>query len=414
MPRLMNRLTDRTLRTLTEPGRFNDGGGLYLLVGPTGARSWVFRYRSRATGKHRDKGLGASGVVSLAEARRKADACRKLLVRGVDPIEKAQRVRRRATEAIANRRTFGWCLEQYIASRADGWKNEKHKAQWLNSVTTHAHKLISMDVASVTTEDVMAALEPIWPTKTETATRVRQRIENVIDWATTKKHRQGENPARWKGHLQNLLAQPEALKQVEHREALPYADMPACMAKIRAKDSQAARALRMVILSALRAGEVVGARWDEFDFKAGVWTIPAHRMKGPKSQRKDHEVPIFPALKELVNSLPKLSGEYLFPGGGAKNPVMSTDAVLNCLQELDPAYADLTTHGFRSSFRDWVGDCTEFDENLAELALAHKLKDKVAAAYRRKTALEKRKELMVEWAKYVDTPARKSTARAKH
>jgi len=392
---------------MSSPGRFNDGGGLYLLVGPTGARSWVFRYRSRATGKHRDKGLGTLRTVSLAEARRKADACRKLLTRGVDPIERAARARRRAVDAIANRRTFGWCLGQLIESRAEGWKNEKHKAQWSNSVTTHAARLVSMDVATITTEDVMAVLEPIWGTKTETATRVRQRIENVIDWATTMKLRQGENPARWKGHLQNLLAQPESLKQVEHREALPYADMPACMAKIRAKESQAARALRMVVLTALRAGEVVGARWDEFDFKAGVWTIPARRMKGPKSQRKDHTVPIFPALKALVQNLPKLSDTYLFPGGGTKNPVMSTDAVLNCLQELSPEYADLTTHGFRSCFRDWVGDCTEYDENLAELALAHKLKDKVAAAYRRKTALDKRRELMTAWATYVDSAPKK-------
>lgn len=404
MPQLTNRLTDRALRSLTQPGRFNDGGGLYVLVSAAGARSWVFRFRSRATGKHRDKGLGSLSVVSLADARRQAEACRKLLARGVDPIDRAQRARVRAAEAVAHRRTFGWCLEQYIASRADGWKNEKHKAQWSSSVTTHAARLIAMDVASITTDDVLAVLEPIWSTKTETASRVRQRIEAVIDWATTKKHRHGENPARWRGHLQNLLAKPESLKQVEHREALPYADMPACMAKVRAKDSQAARALRMTMLTALRAGEVVGARWDEFDFKAGVWTIPAARMKGPKSQRKDHQVPLFPALVELVQSLPKLSDVYLFPGGGSKNPVMSTDAVLNCLQDLDPAYADLTTHGFRSTFRDWVGDCTDFDENLAELALAHKLKDKVAAAYRRKTALEKRKELMAAWSTYCDTP----------
>ncbi|MGO4549772.1 tyrosine-type recombinase/integrase [Lysobacter sp. 2RAF19] len=406
MTRLTNRLTDRALRTLTRPGRFNDGGGLYAFVSDSGARSWVFRYRSRTSGKHRDKGLGALSVVSLAEARRKAEACRKLLSRGIDPIDREQRARARAAEAAAQRRTFGWCLEQYIASRADAWKNEKHKAQWLNSVTTHASRLIGMDVAAITTDDVLAALEAIWTTKTETASRVRQRIEAVIDWATAKKYRYGDNPARWRGHLQNLLAKPGAIKQVEHREALPYADMPECMSKIIAKDSQAARALRMTILTALRAGEVVGARWDEFDFKAGVWTIPAHRMKGPKSQRRDHEVPLFPALMELIESLPKLSDVYVFPGGGRKNPTMSTDAVLNCLQDLDPAYADLTVHGYRSTFRDWVGDCTDFDENLAELALAHKLKDKVAAAYRRKTALDKRRQLMTAWSTFVDTPTK--------
>lgn len=408
MPRLINRLSDRAVRAATEPGRYPDGHGLLLYVGRTGARSWVFRYRSRMTGKHRDKGLGAVHVVPLAEARRKAEACRKLLARGVDPIDRAARVRVRQTEAAAQRRTFGWCLEQYIASRAEGWKNAKHKAQWFSSVATHAAKLMDKEVGAIVTEDVMEVLEPIWATKTETATRVRQRIENAIDWATTKKLRHGDNPARWKGHLQNLLAAPEALKQVTNREALHYADVPQCMQRIRAKESQAARALRMVILTGLRAGEVVGARWSEFDMHAGVWTIPAARMKGPKSQRKDHEVPLFPALRALVKSLPRLSDEYVFPGGGTKSPTMSTDAVLNCLQELDPAYATITTHGFRSSFRDWVGDCTEHDENLAELALAHKLKDKVAAAYRRKTALVKRMSLMNDWANFTDTPPKKA------
>ncbi|MGY4516433.1 site-specific integrase [Lysobacter sp. HA18] len=406
MPQLTNRLSDRAIRSLTQPGRFNDGSGLYLLVSRAGARSWVFRFRSRATGKHRDKGLGSLAVVPLADARRKADACRKLLARGVDPIDRAQRARLRAVEAAASRRTFGWCLDQYIASRADGWKNDKHKAQWTTSVTTHAARLIAMDVAAITTDDVLTALQVIWATKTETASRVRQRVEAVIDWATTKNYRHGENPARWRGHLQNLLPKPSAVKAVQHRAALPYPDMPACMAKVCAKETQAARALRMTILTALRAGEVVGARWEEFDFKAGVWTIPAQRMKGPKSQRRDHTVPLFPALLDLVKALPRVSDVYLFPGGGRKNPVMSTDAVLNALQELDPDYEGLTTHGFRSTFRDWVGDETDFDENLAELALAHKLKDKVAAAYRRKTALEKRRELMTAWATFVDTPTK--------
>jgi len=397
MPRLVNRLSDRALRSLTSPGRYPDGGGLLLAVTASGGRSWIFRYRSRTTGKHRDKGLGACDVVTLAEARRKADACRKLLDRGIDPIDQAQRRRQRAAEAAASVRTFGWCLEQLVASRADSWKNAKHKAQWLSTVRTYGAALLDRDVASITTDDVVDVLGSIWKTKTETATRVRQRIEAVIDWATVSKLRQGDNPARWKGHLEHLLAAPEALKQVENREAVHYRDVPGCMAAIAAKNTQAARALRMTILTCLRAGEVVGARWEEFDREAGLWTIPAARMKGPKSQRKDHVVPLFPALIELLDDLPRLSDEYLFPGSGVKNPVMSTDAVLNCLQDLGGPYATATTHGFRSSFRDWVGDCTDYDEALAELALAHKLKDKVEAAYRRQTAIEKRRALMTAW-----------------
>jgi len=403
MPRLTKRLTARDAATLTEPGRYLDGNGLLLNIGPTGARSWVFRYRSRTTGKHRDKGLGSLTVVTLAEARRKADACRKLLDRGVDPIDRAQRVRRNQTEAATNRKTFGECLDLFVASRADGWKNAKHKSQWTNSVTQHAANLMAKDVATISTDDVMAALEPIWATKTETATRVRQRVENVLDWATTMKLRSGENPARWKGHLQNLLAAPEALKDVKNREALPYKDVPKCMKLIRVKETQAARALRMTILSCLRVGEVTGAKWSEFDLKANTWTIPASRMKGPKSMRQDHTVPLSPTLRALVDSLPKLSAVYVFPGSGAKSPTMSTDSVLNCLQALDPSYSELTVHGFRSSFRDWVGDETTHDENLAELALAHKLKSKVEAAYRRQTALEKRRALMQDWATFCDS-----------
>lgn len=345
-------------------------------------------------------GLGPYPTVTLAAARGRAEEARRLIVQNVDPLDQARSDLQAARAALAAKVTFGECLQSYVGARAEGWKNDKHKAQWISSVRTHAARLIPMYVDSITTDDVFAALEPIWSEKTETATRVRQRVESVIDWATTKRLREGDNPARWRGHLENLLPAPESLKQVAHHAAVHFRDVPKFMGRLHAKESLAAHALRITVLSCLRAGEVVGARWEEFDMRAKVWTIPAHRMKGPKSQRRDHAIPLVGALLDAVRSLPRLSETYLFPGGGAKGLTLTTDAVLNCLQGLHPDYAEMTTHGFRSSFRDWVGDATDFDEALAELALAHKVKNKVEAAYRRQTALDKRRELMMAWGEY--------------
>jgi integrase len=394
-PRTRNRLSALKVKGLTLPGRYADGGGLYLFIGVNGARAWVFRYRDRVTGKHRDKGLGPAADVTLERAREKAAACRVQLTDGVDPIEASRD--RRAAERLeyARRMTFGDCARSYIEANSAAWRNAKHRGQWRSTLDTYANTLLSLPVAEIDTALVVKCLEKIWTTKTETATRVRQRIEAVLDWATARNFRTGENPARWRGHLDKLLPKPGKLKAVEHHPALPYADVGAFMADLRKRKGLGASVLELQILTAARPGEVAGAQWAEIDLAAKTWTIPAARMKASR----EHRIPLSSPAIARLRTLP-VAGKYVFPGVKPNTP-LSTAAALSLLKELRPG---MVPHGFRSSFRDWAADMTAYPRDVAEAALAHALKDKTEAAYRRSDLFEKRARLMADWAKYIETP----------
>jgi len=398
MKRDSNRLKPIALKHLG-PGRHADGGGLYLLVKPDGRRTWVFRWRDRVTGKLRDKGLGAAWDVPLAEARERAAACRRTLRAGGDPIADPRQALQARRLEHAKRMTFQQCRDAYIAAHAASWRNEKHTAQWTATLDTYAAELLPLPVAEIDTGHIVKALEPIWTTKTETATRVRQRIEAVLDWATARKLRSGDNPARWRGHLENLLAKPTKLKAVQHRAALAYDELAAFMVELRAKSGYGARALELQILTAARPGEVAAATWAEFDLKAAVWTVPGARMKAGR----EHRVPLSPAAVALLKALPRTESEYVFPGLRKSQP-MTTAAALRILQDLRPG---LSAHGFRSSFRDWAADRTAYPREVAEQALAHAIPSAVEAVYRRSDLFEKRANLMRDWAKFCATPKAK-------
>ena len=379
MARPINRLSARAVQTLKEPGYHADGGGLYLLVGPTGAKSWVLRYQIR--GRRREMGLGSAALVSLQEARASAMAQRKLLAHGLDPLEE------RASAAAVGR-TFGECAEALIVSLAPGWKHEAQAEQWRQSLRDYG-PAAETPIADVDTARVMACLQPIWTTKTETANRVRGRIERVLDWARVHGLRAGDNPARWRGHLDKLLPKPSKVGKRRHHEAMPYADVPAFMARLAERDGAARRALRFTILTAARTGEVTGAEWSEFDLAAAVWTIPAERMKGGR----EHQVPLTPAAMAILRTLPRDRPPF----------ALSENAMLYLVQKAPPKGLGLpfTVHGFRSSFRDWAAETTEFPNELVEMALAHAIRNKTEAAYRRGNLLERRRRLMEEWAGYL-------------
>jgi integrase len=344
-------------------------------------------------------GLGPLRLVSLAEAREEAQLWRKLRYKGADPIaarraEKAEK-RLEAARAIS----FRQCAERYIAAHRAGWKNAKHAAQWPATLATYAYPVFGdFAVQSVDVALVMQALEPIWQQKPETASRVRQRIEAVLDWAKSCGFRQGENPARWRGHLENLLPAPGKIRQVEHHAALPYGEIGAFMAALREQQGIAARALELTILTAARTGEVISASWEEFDLAAGMWTVPAGRMKG----QRDHRVPLAaPALALLTTMHKTRTGAVVFTGARRGKPI-SNMAMLMLLRRM--GHGELTAHGFRSTFRDWAAECTNFPREIAEMALAHVVSDKVEAAYRRGDLLTKRRQLMEAWARFATSP----------
>lgn len=393
--RAVNRLSVLKIKALKKPGRYNDGGGLYLYVSKAGNRSWVFRYRDRITSKLRDKGLGALHDVTLEQAREEASKCRETLRAGADPIA-AKAERREAEKAAhAKQKTFGYCVEHCITGLKAGWRNAKHAQQWQNTLETYAGALNGRPVSTIDTADVLEVLTPIWQTKTETATRVRQRLEAVLNWATARGYRKGENPARWGGHLDKLLPAPTKLKTVRHQPAMSYAALPAYMAILRESDALSAKALELQILTATRPDEACGARWAEFDLDAARWTIPANRTKTHRA----HNVPLAPALVKMLSKLPRDASGYLFPGK-PKRPI-TTAAPLKLLQEKHP---ELTCHGFRSSFRDWSAEQTNYANEVCEAALAHTIKNKAEQAYRRTDIYEKRARLMNEWARYLSKP----------
>lgn len=373
------------------PAMHNDGAGLYLLVRAAGSRVWIFRYRDRVTGKLRDKGLGPLDAVTLAQARVEAGKLRTALQTGVDPIQSHREAVQAARVKRAKAKTFGDCCAAYIKAHRPGWRNAKHAQQWRNTLDTYAADLLPLPVKEIDTDLVLSALEPIWATKTETATRVRQRIESVLDMAKARGLRRGENPARWRGHLQNLLPDVAKVKKVTPRAALPYEDMPAFWQDLSERNTLASLALRLQILTATRPSEAAGARWEEIDLKAKLWTIPGERMKAGR----EHRVPLSGELVAMLEAMPHRTGP-LFPGGH-RNPTITTDAAQNLVKALRPG---LTAHGFRSTFRDWTGDQTAYPRDVAEMALAHAIKDKTEAAYRRRDMLERRARLMQDWATY--------------
>ncbi|MDE1142917.1 MAG: tyrosine-type recombinase/integrase [Paraburkholderia tropica] len=393
MPRANNKLSQLTVTRTTKPGLYADGGNLYLQITTAGVKSWLFRYMRN--GKPRGMGLGPVHTIGLAEARVLALDCRRQLLAGTDPLDarNAERAAKRVAES--NDVTFQHCAEKYIEAHRAGWKNAKHADQWANTLATYAYPVFdSRPVSTIDTALVMRVLEPIWTTKTETASRLRGRIESVLDWATVRGYRSGENPARLKGHLDTLLPKRSRVQKVEHHPALPYADLPEFIKTLRLEPGVAAFALEFLILTATRTNEVIGATWQEFDLDEGIWTIPAERMK----MRKEHRVPLSMRANALVKAQKEVKqNDYVFPGARKGKP-LSNMAMLKLLERMKRD--DITVHGFRSTFRDWAGETTHYPREVCEAALAHGIKDKAEAAYARGDLFAKRAVLMQDWANF--------------
>jgi integrase len=396
----MFRLSARAVQTQTAPGYYADGAGLYLQVKSTlsqgqpsrVSRSWLFRYKHDKRSNW--MGLGSVRETSLAQARQRAAECRRLLSLGKDPIVERDGARdlevKRARLEKKTSMTFDQCAQSYIAAHRDGWRNAKHASQWENTLRLHAGTVIGkLAVEEVELRHVLLILEPIWHERTETASRVRGRIESILDWATVRGLRSGDNPARWRGHLDQLLAMPSKLKKVEHHTALPFADMPTFMQALLLQEGMGARALLFTIFTAARSGEVRGATRGEIDVQNKVWSIPGQRMKAGR----DHRVPLSDdAMSILPRPLPGDPMALLFPApkGGPLSD-MTLTAVMRRMK------APAVPHGFRSTFRDWCAECTDFPREVAEMALAHAIEDKVEAAYRRGDLFDKRRQLMTLW-----------------
>lgn len=401
MPKRAKVLTAVQVARLTEPGTWFVGEvpGLALQVAPSGARSWVLRYP--VGGKRRELGLGGFPGVTLAGAREAARKAREQLRDGIDPIE-ATRAKKSALAAeTAKALTFDQCAAAYVKAHAAGWKNAKHAAQWTATLDTYASPIIgSMLVRDVELSHVMKIVEPIWRTKTETASRVRGRIESVLDWAKVRGYRDGENPARWRGHLDKLLPKRSKVAKPTNFAALPYAQAGDFWTELGKVEGMGAQALRFAILTAARSGEVRGATWEEIDLQAGVWTIPGERMKAGK----EHRVPLSAQAVELLASLPRLAGnEHVFPAPrGGQLSDMTLTAVLRRMG------LEVTAHGFRSTFRDWAAEQTAYPSEVVEMALAHTIDNKVEAAYRRGDLFEKRRRLMSDWSAFLATPSAKA------
>jgi integrase len=390
------------------PGLYSDGGGLYLRVAPGGSKGWIFRFKR--DGWQRDMGLGSASTFSLREARELAQQCRKLLYFGEDPIEVRHRHKQQNKLDKAKAVTFAECAKAYIAAHKAGWKNPKHAAQWPSTLAAYVNPFFGdVSVQAVDTALVLKALEPIWLDKPETASRVRGRVEAVLDWATAAGYRQGQNAARWRGHLDQLLPNRTKVARVaraakgrgEHHAAMPFAEVPAFMVALRGRDAVAAQALEFTILTGKRTEEVIGARPSEFDLTTKTWTIPAGRMKG----EREHRVPLSDAAVEVIKPLLDVAPTdgFVFPGGKLGRP-LSNMAMLVLLQKR-MQHAQVTVHGFRSSFRDWAAERTSFPAEVAEMALAHVVSDKVEAAYRRGDLFEKRRQLSEAWARFCSTPS---------
>lgn len=395
---MVGKLSALKIKALTTPGRYGDGDGLWLQVRDAGHRSWLFRYTLH--GRAREMGLGPADEVSLAEARQAAADCRRFLREGVDPIERRREAKAEAA-AKAQAFTFRQVAQRYHAAHKSSWRNAKHRDQWLSTMEAYIYPVFGDRLAaSVTTGDVMRALEPIWWDKSMTANVLRGRIEAVLDYAKARDWRTGENPARWRGHLANLLPARNRIAKIEHHPALPWQEIGAFMARIRSLDDLAARALELLILTATRTNEVMGAMWQEIDLEAAVWTIPGNRMKAGREHRVPLSVPALALLKGLA-AIRRGDEPFVFPSPRKGQP-MSNRACAMMLKRLKRQ--DLTVHGFRSTFRDWAAEQTNYPREVAEGALAHTLENRVEAAYRRSDLLQKRARLMEDWGKFCSRP----------
>ena len=386
MARQINRLNARAVATLTENGRHADGGGLYLSISPNGGRRWVFLYRWH--GKPTEIGFGSARDVTLARARELAKDARARLAEGINPKE----VRKPVQGA-----TFAECADRLIAAMRPSWRNGKHAAQWEMTLRDYAAGLRRLPVHTITTDDVLSVLKPLWNEKPETASRLRGRIERVLDAAKAQGLRTGENPARWRGHLDQLLPKRQQLTRGNHA-AMSYGDVPAFIGDLQSRKATAALALEFTILTAARRGEVLGARWHEFDLAHAVWTVPAHRMKAGR----EHRVPLSGRALAIINAVRQADGcEFVF-AGHKPGKSLSGEALAMVLRRMK--LDDVTVHGFRSAFRDWAAECTNFTNEVCEAALAHVIGNKMEAAYRRSDLFEKRRKLMEAWACYCAVP----------
>ncbi len=400
MPRKAKEMSAVEVRKIAHPGTGGNrnvavGGvdGLLLQVTPTGARSWLLR--ATVKGKRRQIGLGSYPDVTLAQARERARGVKDIIWQGIDPLAEKRRL------------TFAQAMEKTLEARTAEFRNEKHKKQWRSTLDTYAVPVLGdMTVSDIGVSDVLRVLEPIWSTKTETASRLRGRIEAVLSWATVGGHRTGDNPARWRGNLDAVLPKPGKVAKVKHNPALSLADAADWFTDLRKRDGMATRALEFVALTAARSGEVRGATWAEIDLDAGVWIIPAERMKAGK----EHRVPLTQEAVALLNALPRMKGsDYVFPA--ARGGALSDMALSACMKRINEArdggYLDprsgrpAVPHGLRSTFRDWAAERTEFERDMAEIALAHNVGSTVERAYRRGDMIEKRRQMMAAWARFL-------------
>ena len=387
------------------PAVLHDGGGLYLRVAASGAKSWVYRYQLE--GKRRDMGLGAFPDVSLADARAKSSAQRQRRQDGVDPLAAKAAERQAERLEMAKGRSFREAAEEFITRNEAGWRNAKHRDQWRSTLATYAYPVVGdLPVVAVDTGLVVQILDPIWSTKPETASRVRGRIEAVLDAATVRGYRQGPNPAMWKGNLAHILPARSKVRKVEHHAALPFSELPLFMVELRTQEAVSARALEFLILTAARTGEVLGATWGEIDLDANVWTVPAGRMKAGK----EHRVPLSDTALAVLDKVRPLavmkngkpdSTAPVFPGTRRALP-LSNMVMLMLLRRMDRD--DLTAHGFRSTFSDWAAERTAYPREVVEMALSHAIENRVEAAYRRGDLFDKRRQLMDAWARFCAEP----------
>jgi integrase len=398
----MKRLTALDVTRLPA-GLHHDGDGVYLQVSGAGARSWLYRYTLR--GRTRDFGLGSAKAIPLKRARELAAEARRLRAEGIDPIERRREQRGDARVEQAKAMTFQQCAEAYVAAHEAGWRSAKHHRQWRSTLAYLLPIIGALPVRAIDIGLVLKVLQPIWTTKTETASRVRGRIESILDYARVRGFRDGENPARWKGNLDHLLPAKAKVAKIAHFGALPFAEVPAFMADLRRREGTSARCLEFTILTAARTGEAIGARWEEIDLVAKVWTVPAERMKGGKAHRK----PLSPRAVEIIRERQaRREGDYVFPGrlGGAPLSNMALLAMLRAMNR-----ADVTTHGFRASLKTWASERTSFRNETVEAALAHVTGGRVEQAYLRGDALEKRRKLMDAWGEFCARPTQAATGK---
>lgn len=395
--------------TMNAPATIPDGAGLYLQIKASGegvAKSWLYRYQ--VNGRRRWYGLGGYPAVSASKARQERDRLRKLVRGGIDPLAEREALgaaKRAEAEADLQRQrreaaTFRTVAEDYICSKEAGWRNPKHRQQWRNTLRDYAHKVIGdLPVSEVNTNHVLSILQPVWLEKPETAKRVQGRVERILDYARTMQLREGENPARWRGHLDNILPPRGKVRRVQHQRALPWSEAPALAAKLRDTDAPAARAVLLTLLCATRTGETLGAKWEEVNLDDGLWTIPGERMKAGKP----HRIPLSDGAMHILRQQAALRrNQWVFPSQHKRSGKSLSYMAMTMAMRRNGWQEHTTVHGLRSTFRDWVSEQTHYPDRLAEVALAHQLEDRVQAAYNRTDQLERRREMMTDWARYLD------------